>query len=340
VLVRSLRDEADLNPVGLVMAHGQIVAALRARMRAHALWRAHPEILERPIRAPIIVLGQARSGTTRMQRLLACDTRLAHTRLFESLNPVPPRFVRGLLDTRRLRAAFGIGLLRALNPEQLRIHPVSIAAPEEDFGFFCFSFACPVFEAQWRVPSFSRWWETADRRFVYREFRALLQTSLWFRGDPDDKPRILKAPHFMQDLPAVLEAFPDARLICLERDLEQVVPSSASLIWNQMRVQSDGADPEWIGHEWLCKIELRKRIAEETLASRPDVPRITIAYEGMNRDWQREIERIYQWLDLELSPELLARMAAYLAGARDHLGHAYSLDQFGLSRAKVLRSEA
>ena len=89
ILLRSLREEADLNPLGLTMAHGQLVLALRARIRAASLWRDHPEILERSIRAPIVILGQMRSGTTRLQRLLACDDRLAHTRFHESLIPVP-----------------------------------------------------------------------------------------------------------------------------------------------------------------------------------------------------------------------------------------------------------
>jgi hypothetical protein len=44
MLVASLNDEADLNPLGLTMAHGQIVMMLRARMRAAKLWRDHPEI--------------------------------------------------------------------------------------------------------------------------------------------------------------------------------------------------------------------------------------------------------------------------------------------------------
>ena len=46
-LLGSLRDEAALNPLGRAMAHGQIVMMLRARIRAVALWRAHPEILDR-----------------------------------------------------------------------------------------------------------------------------------------------------------------------------------------------------------------------------------------------------------------------------------------------------
>jgi hypothetical protein len=54
-----------------------------------SLWRAQPEIRDRPIPEPIVILGQMRSGTTRLQRLLACDDRFAHTRLYESLIPAP-----------------------------------------------------------------------------------------------------------------------------------------------------------------------------------------------------------------------------------------------------------
>src|SRR4029453_4722250 len=289
ILLRSLREEADLNALGLTMAHGQIVLAMRARMRATALWHDHPEIFERPIRAPIIILGQMRSGTTRLQRLLACDERLAPTRLHESLIPGPLGVRPGGADLRRMRARVGLATLRRLNPEIARIHPTGPSAPEEEFGLFSFSFGPAQFEAQWRVPAFSNWWEGADKAKLYREFKALLQTNGWFRAEAPDKTWILKAPQFGEDLPALLEAFPDARFIRLDRDLEQVVPSSASLVWNQMRVQSDRADPAWIGREWLRKTLRRRKIAERFFRERPDVSRIDVAYEAMNRDWRGEV---------------------------------------------------
>jgi hypothetical protein len=340
ILLRSLREEADLNALGLTMAHGQIVMALRARIRAASLWRAHPEILERPIQAPIVILGQMRSGTTRLQRLLACDDRLAHTRLHESLIPAPLGMRPGGRDGRKLRARIGIAALRRLNPEIARIHPTHATAPEEEFGLFSFSFGSAQFDAQWRVPAFTRWWEGADKTHVYREFKALLQTNAWFRGDDPGKPQMVKAPQFVEDLPVLLENFPDARFIRLDRDLAQVVPSSASLVWNQMRVQSDSADPAWIGREWLRKTLRRREIAERFFLERSDVPRIDVAYEAMNRDWRGEIERIYGFLELELTSGLLARMAAYLESARGHLGHRYSLAEFGLCEADLGRAAA
>ena len=323
-LVAALREEARLNPLGEAMAWGQIVMALRARIRAEALWHKHPEILERPVRAPVIVLGQMRSGTTRLQRLLACDHRFAHTRTFESLDPVPRR-------GRQARARIGLAMLRRFNPEIGRIHPTTPGAPEEEFGYFSFAFGSAQFEAQWRVPAFSRWWEEADPRPLYREFRALVLTNAWARGDPPDKAPILKAPQFLQDLPAVLEAFPDARFVRLHRPVEQVVPSSASLVWNQMRIQSDEADKAWIGREWLRKTRLREARAAAALPASA----LDLGYEAMNRDWRGEVRRLYDFLGLDLTPAVERRMEAYLARAKSHRGHLYSLEEFGLSRADL-----
>lgn len=325
LLVDSLRDEAALNPLGLSMAHGQIVGALRARIRAQRLWRDHPEILARPVAAPIVILGPMRSGTTRLQRLLACDPRFAHTRLFESLSPVPER-------GRALKTSASLAALRMFNPEIAAIHPMKARDPDEEFGLFSVSFGSAQFEAQWRVPRFTDWWERADARPLYREFRALLQTIAWARREPADRPWILKAPQFMQDLPALLHAFQDARLICLDRHLEKVVGSSASLVWHQMRIQSDHADPAWIGREWLRKTMLRKDRAAAARRERPDVPQIDVACEAMDACWETEIARLYGFLGLPLTDAVRRRMAAYVAGARAHRGHRYALEHFGLSR--------
>jgi hypothetical protein len=323
-LVRSLREEADLNPLGQAMAHGFIVMALRARIRAVSLWRARPEILERPLAAPIVILGQMRSGSTRVQRLLACDDRFAHTRLFESLMPVPQH-------GRRLRARAGQALLHRLNPALRRIHPSHPTAAEEEFGLVDFSFGNALFEIFWRVPAFTHWWEEADARPLYREFRALLRTIAWARGEPADRPWILKVPRFMEDLPVLLETFPGARLICLDRDLDSVAASSASLVWNNMRIQSDSADRRWVGREWLRKTLLRRTLAGEARKARPDVPQIDVDFEAMNRDWRGEIGRLYDFLGLPLTPAVLVRMTRYVASAKGHLGHRYSLAEFGLS---------
>jgi hypothetical protein len=54
----------------------------------------------------------------------------------------------------------------------------------------------------------------------------------------------------------------------------------------------------------------------------------------MDADWRCELRRLYDFLDLELTPALLARMEDYLARAareHSHTRHRYRLSDFGVS---------
>lgn len=335
LLVEALHAEAALTPLGQVVAYGQLVSALANRARAHALWRRHPEILDLPIRAPIIVLGQMRSGSTRMQRLLACDPRLAHTRFFESWNPLPG-FRLGRLDDRMLRGWTGLRCAHWLNPDFGVIHPTGTRQPDEEIGLHNVSIFGSAFEAQWRVPRFAAAGETMDTRPVYDEFKRLLQTIAWLRGERGDRPWILKVPQLTQDLATVLEVFPDARLVCLERRPAALVASSASLVHSQMRVQSDAVDRQWIGREWLRKIALRQR-RMATVRARADVPQVDVHFDAMNADALREMHRVYRALGMVLTPDVERRMARYVARPvhRKLAGHRYALEDFGLNEPQV-----
>jgi hypothetical protein len=334
-LTEALHAEAALSPLGTVIAYGQLVAALADRARVHALWRRHPEILEVPIPRPIIVLGQMRSGSTRMQRLLACDPRLAHTRFFESWNPVPVTS-NGWVDDRRIRAWIGLRCAQWLNPDFRVIHPTALEAADEEIGLHNVSIFGAAFEAQWRIPSFAAAGEAMDTRPVYAEFKRLMQTVAWLRKERGDRPWVLKLPQFAQDLDSLLTTFPDARLVCLDRKASAVVGSSASLVHSQMAVQSDAVDPHWIGAEWVRKVALREQRMRSARAS-ADVPQVDVGFDAIGKDWEREMRRVYRMLDLPLTDAVRDRMQRYLDQRRHRrlARHRYTLGEFGLSEAEV-----
>ncbi|WP_315760697.1 sulfotransferase [Sphingomonas sp. Y38-1Y] len=308
ILCEDLEAHAGLSDLGRTIAHGQLVSALTARFRAHALWRRHPEIADLPITRPIIIVGQMRSGSTRMQRLLACDPRLTFTRFFESWNPVPGS---GIVDTRRLKGWTGLKLAHLLNPAFGTIHPTASDAPDEEIGLHSLSIFGSAFEAQWRVPTYTAAIEEGDAVAVYREFRHLLQTLAWLRGGAETRPWVLKVPQFTQDLPAILRVFPDARLIRLRRDLGDVVASSASLVCNQMQVQSRDVDPDWVAREWARKVQLRHDRSEAAFEA-TTAPRVEVGYDELSGDWTREMRRVYRMLDMPLPADVLDRMQRYL----------------------------
>jgi hypothetical protein len=323
LLTDDLARDAQLNPLGRTIAHGQLVAILRQRSRAASLWQRFPAILEEPVPAPVVVLGHMRSGTTRLHRMLACDPRFSFTRFHETLAPVAPSRTRSVVSASLLQS-----FLKFCNPQLGRIHPTSALAAEEEFGLHAFSFHGAMFEAQWKVPRFAAFCEQRDVAEVYAEFRRLVQTLRWRRSERKDKVQLLKAPQFMQEVRAVLDAFPEARIVWVRRDLGEVAASSASLVWHQRRIQSDAVDRVEIGREWLRKTQLRERRASDALSEQLAAT-LVVDYSAMNLDWQSEIRRIYRFLGLELSPAVVERMSR-VAGTSAHKGHLYSSQQFGL----------
>jgi hypothetical protein len=337
-LCHALDSEAALNPVGTTIAYGQLVAALSARLRAAATWQRHPEIAQVPITAPIIVVGQMRSGSTRMQRLLACDRRLAYTRFFESWNPLP-RWPRMPLDDRRLRGWLALRVAHGLNPNFGVIHPVRSHQADEEIGLHNIALYGAAFEAQWRIPGFAQHGERTDSRPIYAEFKRHLQTIRWLRKERDDKPWILKLPQFSQDLDAVLDTFPDARIVVLHRDPVQVVGSCASLVHNQMTVQSDTVDRGWIGQEWLRKVAMRdRRIAEAR--RRHDVPSVDVAFSDMHADWLEQMRTVYATVGLDLTDETRRRMAGFMRkrGHRKLRRHHYDIADYALTAEQIRQS--
>ncbi len=89
-LVPSLRDEARLNELGEQIAIGGIVELLSNRL-AITRWRAeHPEVAAGDVTPPIVIVGQARTGTTILFDLLAQDPATRSPLTWEIDRPVPP----------------------------------------------------------------------------------------------------------------------------------------------------------------------------------------------------------------------------------------------------------
>lgn len=330
-LVDSLSQEAKLNEIGLTFAYVQLQSLLEQRARAQRLWADNPQIARVNISKPIIVLGHMRSGTTRIHRLLGCDPQFNHTRFYEVMSPLS-----AWPDWRVPKSWLQLQMMDRLNPQAQFVHPTAARSVEEVFGLLSFSFYGAQIEAQWRVPTFACYWEGQDKRWVYEEFRQLLKTLAWQRGEPS-KPWVLKAPQFMEDLDVLLDIFPDARLVCLRRDHDEVVASSASLVWNQMKLQSDESDRFWIGREWTRKTIRREEISRSVRQGRPDVPQIDMTFGAVNCDWRSEIRRLYEFLDVELLPEIEKSMERYLDAAEKSgfRQHRYQASDFGLPAADV-----
>jgi hypothetical protein len=345
LLIRSLQEEADLNALGRYMARTNIVRLLKARLYARDLLRRHPEILERDLGDPVVVVGLARSGTTRLHRLLAADERFLHLKSWESVYPVPwpESFAArdaGKTDPRITSVDQALKAVLYMGPQIAAVHPLGTFEVEEEVGLIQHGFASQLFEIQAKIPSFAEWLMTHDQDAAYRYMVDLLKIIAWWRNDPPGKPWVLKTPQYMQDLDCLLRVFPQAKLVCPHRDPVKVVGSACSMTWNAIVRDSDSVTPEWVGQEWLGKIErmLRKtlRVREELVT--PD-NQYDLQYADITADWQRTMQSVYDFLDLPFTQQARDGMQAWLDDNRQHKhgAHRYRLEDFGLEAGEVER---
>jgi hypothetical protein len=335
VLCRSIEDEARLSAVGRLITRTRLVSTLANRLRAEEIFRRHPEISEQPVRAPIVIAGLQRTGTTLLHRLLAADERIRALASWESVCPAPlPRRVWQRRDPRIRRAELAERALRYLAPDFFAVHPVEATAPEEDVILLDYAFRSTVPEAMLRVPTYAAWLEQQDQTPAYRYMKRLLQLLSWQR--PAER-WVLKSPHHLEWLDTLLAVFPDAKIVQTHRDPLSSIPSTCSMIAHSRGVFSDEVDPHEVGRQWSRKIY---RLVERAMTSRERARAdsfVDVSYYDLVADPAAAIEGIYARVELPPDPSLQARVAA--AGQRSprhaHGRHVYRLEDFGLTAAEI-----
>lgn len=315
--------EADLNPLGRAMAHGQLVRVVRNRLKLGAAWLDDPALPQTPLAPPIIIIGHMRSGTTRIHKLFAADPAHSHTRYCDAWHPAP-----GNLTLRRVKGSTELAMLEWLNPWMQVIHPMASAEVEEELAWLAAALNHSIYESQWHIPSYSAWSEARDPAPVYRELARMLRTDATLRAIAS-KPRVMKAPQFSEDLATLLAQFPDARLVIAQREQDAVLKSAVSLAANQMAIQSDSCSLEAIEARWHHKITLREQRIAAALKDW-NGPLVRLQFEALNADWESEVRRAYAELELTLTPAALALMRSQMTASQKgaHREHSAQLKQF------------
>lgn len=341
VLLKSLEEEAELNPSGRFLTKQSIVRILKHRLLLEDLLKREPQILDRKIAPPVVVVGLARSGTTRLHRLLAADDRFLHLEAWESVNPVPyPESFTELVDPRISNIEQGLKAVLYMSPQIAAVHPLGAHEVEEEVGLIQHDFSSQIFEVCGKVPTFAQWLMSHDQTAAYEYMVKLMKVISWFRNDPEDKPWVLKSPQHMQDLDALIKVFPDAKVIFPHRDPVKVIGSCCSMAWNALVRDTDNVDPHWVGSGWLDKTE---RMLDKTLAVRASQMKqenqYDVLYADITADWQQAVAGIYNFLGMELSGAAINGMQEWLDSNNQHKhgSHKYSLEDFGLDAEQVDR---
>jgi hypothetical protein len=343
MLLASLREEAPLSATGIAMLRGRILESLVARLRTEDWIRRNPEIEREEIAAPIVVIGQTRTGTTMLQRLLASDPRHHGPLWWEVRFPAPLPGTRwDAPDPRIAIAEAEVAGILAADPEQASIHPWDAQAPDEEIMLLEHSFLSHVPEAFTNVPSYRAWIDQQDWTPAYRTLRRFLQFLQWQkrkRGALRER-WVLKTPGHLGYLDTLLRVFPGALVVQTHRDPLQTIPSAASLNRSLWRLSSDAVDDREVARQWLERMAWAVR---RCLAAREHIPERQLADVWFQDALARPlevVEQIYARFGIALTAEARAAFATWLRDNRrdKRPPHEYTLAEFGLDEARI-RSE-
>jgi hypothetical protein len=339
-LLGSLREEAPLNALGIALLRARILDSLITRLRTEDWIRRHPEIEREPIAAPIVVVGQTRTGTTMLQRLLASDPRHHGPLWWEVRFPAPlpgTRFDEP--DPRVAIAEAEVAGILAADPEQAAIHPWDAQAPDEEIMLLEHSFFSHVPEAFTNVPSYRAFIDAQDWTPAYATLRRFLQFLQWQkrqRGALRDR-WVLKTPGHLGYLDTLLATFPGALIVQTHRDPVQTIPSAASLNRSLWRMSSDDFDDREVARQWQQRMAWAVR---RSLAARERIPERQIAdvwfLDALAKPME-VIAQIYARFGISLTSEARAALEAWLATNRREKRppHDYTLAEFGLSEDAI-----
>lgn len=339
VLVNSTNDEAALHPVGRMIIRGRMSGVLVNKLIAQDTIKKHPEILDIPVPAPIIIAGLARTGTTMLHRLIAQDPGIRALASWEAISPAPPKKKSWRKkDPRFAQAALAAKGLKYMSPGFFAIHPTEPDAPEEDVILLEQSFLTTTPEAMMRVPSYSKWLETQNHVPAYQALKRMMQYLHWQRPGVGQETRwVLKTPHHQEYFDPLLEVFPDATIVHTHRDPLKTSPSLFSMLTHLQGIFSDDVDPRQVASHWLHKIELMAQRAMATRDRVGDEGFVDVSYYDLIKDPIREVERIYGSAGMELTPDARSALEASRKVNKQHKygRHKYALEDFGMTEDDV-----
>ena len=268
----------------------------------------HPE--------PIFLLGFWRSGTTLLHNLLAMDSQWGFVNTYQAA--LPDVFLAGQGRVRRM--------IESRLPADRGVDniPVDLAMPqEEEIALMCSSGLSPYVSL-----NFPR---TADDTLAYlfpgdglsrqdrerwqAEYVKLLKTASFYM---DRKPLVLKSPSNTSRIAVLLELFPEARFLYLQRNPYDTLRSYVHLLrlmngWHAL--QSVDFD-----ELLLRQVKIYRRMAEVYLEERKQIPEgrlLEIRYEELELDKMGQVRRIYEALGLNGYDNFEPRLAEYVASIAD-----------------------
>lgn len=329
ILCRSANNDAGLSLIGRIGFRNIVTEALKSRLRRIDEVKHRPEIFEKSLNPPIIILG-ARSGTTFLHRLLCQDQGARPLTLWEVMNPGSTKDA----NQRRKEAIQRVAAQKRLYANIDAKHYIDADQPEEDIFLLNSSLKSPAFYMMAPVFSYAEWIRKQDMESAYLEYLQHLQI---FQAATPDKRLTLKAPAHLGNIKAFLHAIPNALIVQTHREPVEVLASLNSLISTMHAGVCDSFEQRRMAKFTVEAFEDMLKRGEEVLDSLPSEQQIHLRYKDLVADPVGTVQRLYEHFGLDFTDEFEKKLEDFVVNRpKNKFGrHEYNIEDFGFTEEDI-----
>jgi len=305
------------------------------------------------IQSPVFIIGNHRSGTTLLHRLLSKDRRQFTTmKMWEILlapSVTQRRAAEGIAGAARwLREKLAQGLRRLERDwhEKSVMHEVSFQEPEEDdylllhiWSALTIGLSSGLLSEAMPYTFFDTALPEKDRKRIMGFYRQCIRRHMFFDKTANGPIRkyLAKNPAFSPKVATARNFFPDAKFICLVRNPMEMVPSFVSMMrfsWSVLGIPGkERALTEYI-------LTMARHWYTYPIRQLDDAPKGTgaiVTYDELTQDPERTVRQIYQELNLNMDPDFGDILKAEAATSKSYKSrHHYDLRTLGLNHQQIL----
>lgn len=307
-----------------------------------------PRYRQQEIIRPVFIIGNPRSGTTFLHRIMDQDrenfTSLKVWELIFAPSITQRKLIWALIGFARLLGAPVHKALQLLNKritKRTKTHAVRLDAAEEDDHILIHGWCSATLWALYPIPEeilpyfyFDRDIPTKQQERVMKLYKNMLQRHVYAHGG---KLTLLsKNPNQSAKIASLLRFFPDARFINLARNPLETVPSMMDFMAAGWQVFCSPLEPYPHKQEFFDVMGYYYRYPIEFFKDKPDTCYF-IRYDNLVQDPDGIIREVYEFLDLELKDDFAKTLEKEAEKSRGYQSeHVYSLEAMQLSSDQII----
>ena len=301
-----------------------------------------------PIEKPLFTLGNLRSGSTFLHRLLSRDSETFTSLTIWDIYLTPSVTQKKITQFfARLDKKMGGHLHRLLHEFDRRtlgnfkIHRISFFQPEEDENILLHSwdslwvsFLFPFMDEFPNYQHFDEALPPERKRHIMAFYKSMLQRHMYATGQ---KYFVAKNPAFSPKIETLLEFFPDARIIYLARNPLDMLPSSISWINYARRVFTEPKEKYLYLDEILDFTQHWYRYPLKYLDAHPSPRHLILNYDDLIQRPEQVIRSFYEQFGYPDQPGLDDIVdQAVKETLSFNSDHVYSYEEMGFTREQIV----